>query len=176
MKRITIAAVIVAAALTLAGCAPVATTSGSTDDSTQVTATSTTPDDTSMGPGDTSTLTPDDSTSTDDDATPAEPAVPAEYLDALAQAGSYSETLHLSKKGIYDQLTSAYGGKFPKAAAQYAVDHVKADWNANALAQAKSYEQTLHLSHSGIHDQLTSAYGGKFPEAQADYAVKHLNG
>lgn len=176
MKRLTIAAVIVAAALTLAGCAP-ATTSGSTDGSTQVTATSTTPDDTSMGPGDTSTLTPDDSASTDDstaDATPAEPAVPAEYLDALAQAGSYSETLHLSKKGIYDQLTSAYGGKFPKAAAQYAVDHVKADWNANALAQAKSYEQTLHLSHSGIHDQLTSAYGGKFTAAQADYAVGHM--
>ena len=58
------------------------------------------------------------------DATPAEPEVPADvpadYANALRQADSYSKTLHMSKQGIYDQLTSEYGGQFSAEAAQYA--------------------------------------------------------
>ena len=72
------------------------------------------------------------------DATPAtetkkapEPSVSAEFKSALAQAGTYSSTMHMSKKGVYDQLVSEYGGKFKPEAAQYAIDNVKADWNAN---------------------------------------------
>jgi hypothetical protein len=103
------------------------------------------------------------------------PDVPAEYLDALSQAEDYSEMMHMSKKGIYDQLVSEYGGQFSKAAAQYAADHVEADWNANALAQAKDYREMMHMSPAAIHDQLTSQYGGQFTKSQADYAIKHLN-
>lgn len=106
---------------------------------------------------------------------PAAPVVPAEYLNALTQAKSYDSTAHLSKKGLLKQLTSSYGGQFPKKAAEYAVKNVGADWNANALAQAKDYEQTAHLSNASLHDQLVSAYGGQFTESQADYAIKHLN-
>lgn len=104
-----------------------------------------------------------------------EPAVPAEYKSALAQADTYANDLHLSKKGLYDQLVSEYGGKFKPAAAKYAVDNVKADWKANALAQAKTYQNDLHLSPAGVRDQLVSEHGGQFTAAEADYAIKHLN-
>lgn len=104
-----------------------------------------------------------------------EPAVPAEYKSALAKATSYAETQHMSKQGVYDQLVSEYGEKFSKEAAQYAIDNVKADWNANALAKAKSYQKTQNMSPAAIRDQLTSEYGEKFTQAEADYAIAHLN-
>ena len=68
----------------------------------------------------------------------------------------------MSKQGIYDQLVSEYGGQFSPEAAQYAIDNVKADWNANALASAENYSDTMHMSKQGIYDQLTSEYGEKF--------------
>lgn len=104
-----------------------------------------------------------------------EPKVPAEYKSALSQANTYANVMHLSKKGVYDQLVSEYGGKFKPEAAQYAIDNVKADWNANALAQAKTYQNDLHLSPAAVRDQLISEYGGKFTAAEADYAIEHLN-
>ncbi len=64
--------------------------------------------------------------------------VPTEYKSALKKAESYSRTMHMSKQGIYNQLTSEFE-KFSPEAAQYAVDNVKANWNANALEKAKSY-------------------------------------
>lgn len=103
------------------------------------------------------------------------PSVPAEYNSALSQATTYASTLHLSKQGVYDQLVSQYGGKFTAPAAQYAIDNVKADWNANALAQAKTYQNDLHLSPAAVHDQLVSQYGAKFTATEADYAIQHLN-
>lgn len=111
-------------------------------------------------------------------ATPAEPKqpdAPAEYLSAVAQATSYANTMNMSKQGVYDQLTSEYGGKFTAPAAQYAIDNVKADWNAIALASAKTYQNTMQMSPAAIRDQLVSAYGGKFTAAEADYAIAHLN-
>ncbi|MEU0886158.1 Ltp family lipoprotein [Lentzea sp. NPDC005914] len=102
-------------------------------------------------------------------------AVPVEYRSALKTAESYVDLMHMSKQGVYDQLTSEYGEKFSAAAAQYAVDNVKADWNAQALASAKSYQNTMHMSPSAIRDQLTSEYGEKFTKAEADYAIAHLN-
>ncbi len=104
-----------------------------------------------------------------------QPAVPAEYKSALSQAGTYANTMHMSKQGLYDQLVSEYGGKFSAPAAQYGVDNVKTDYNANALAKAKTYQDTMHLSPSAIHDQLTSSAGEKFTAAEADYAIAHLN-
>ena len=60
-----------------------------------------------------------------------------EYKNALKKAETYSNTMHMSKQGIYDQLTSEYGEQFPADAAQYAIDNMTADWNANALSKAK---------------------------------------
>ena len=94
--------------------------------------------------------------------TASDSGVSTEYKNALAKAQTYSDTMHMSKQGIYDQLTSEYGEKFPADAAQYAIDNVKADWNANALAKAKMYQDQMNMSASAIHDQLTSEYGEQF--------------
>jgi len=102
-------------------------------------------------------------------------AVPAEYASALRKAESYSKLMHMSKAGLYDQLTSAYGERFSPEAAQYAIDNVKADWKANALAKAKSYQDQMAMSPAAIRDQLVSPYGEKFTPEEADYAVQHLN-
>lgn len=104
-----------------------------------------------------------------------EVTIPTEYKSALNKAMTYAKTMHMSKQGVYDQLVSEYGEKFSADAAQYAIDNMKADWNANALAKAKTYQNTMNMSPSAIHDQLTSAYGEKFTKAEADYAIQHLN-
>lgn len=100
--------------------------------------------------------------------------VPAEYESALEKAQSYSDMMHMSKAGLYDQLTSEYGEQFSAEAAQYAVDNVNADWNANALEKARSYQETMSMSPEAIRDQLTSEYGEQFTQEEADYAVANL--
>jgi hypothetical protein len=101
--------------------------------------------------------------------------VPTEYLSALIKAQMYSDTLYMSKAGIYDQLVSPYGEKFSKEAADYAIERVNADWNHNALMKAKTYQTDMAMSPSAIHDQLVSQYGEKFTKEEADYAIEHLN-
>jgi hypothetical protein len=101
--------------------------------------------------------------------------MPAEYKSALNKATMYAKTMHMSKQGVYDQLVSEYGEKFSADAAQYAINNMEADWNANALAKANTYQDTMNMSPSAIHDQLTSAYGEKFTKTEADYAIQHLN-
>ena len=81
----------------------------------------------------------------------------------------------MSKAGLYDQLTSEYGEQFTPEAAQYAVDNVQADWNANALAKAKTYREMAAMSPAAIRDQLTSEYGERFTAEEADYAIAHLD-
>lgn len=108
-------------------------------------------------------------------AEPEEPAVPAEYASALVKAQTYSDMMYMSKAGLYDQLTSEYGEQFSAEAAQYAIDNVSADWNANALAKAKTYQESMAMSPAAIHDQLISEYGEKFTVEEADYAIAHLN-
>lgn len=108
-------------------------------------------------------------------AEPAAPAVPAESATALIKAETYANSLDMSKAGLYDQLTSEYGEQFTPEAAQYAVDNVQADWNANALAKAKTYREMAAMSPAAIRDQLTSEYGEKFTAEEADYAIAHLD-
>ncbi len=98
-----------------------------------------------------------------------------EEKNALKKAESYSSTMHMSKSGIYKQLTSEYGEGFTAEAAQYAIDNIQADWNANALAKAKSYQSTMHMSKQNIYKQLTSEYGEGFTAEEAQYAIDHLD-
>lgn len=100
--------------------------------------------------------------------------VPAEWESALRSAKSYSDFMHMSKRAIFDQLTSEYGDKFPQEAAQYAIDNLQADYNANALKAAENYSEMMHLSKRGIYDQLTSEFGDKFTAEEAQYAVDNL--
>lgn len=103
-----------------------------------------------------------------------EAEVPVEYANALKKAESYSDLMHMSKQGIYDQLVSEYGEQFSAEAAQYAIDTIDADWNSNALEKARQYQETMAMSPAAIHDQLTSEYGEKFTQEEADYAIANL--
>ncbi|MCX0413932.1 Ltp family lipoprotein [Clostridium perfringens] len=100
--------------------------------------------------------------------------VPKEYKSALRKAKVYSDTMSMSKEGLYDQLTSEYGEKFSDEAAQYAVDNLDVNWKENALKKAKVYQETMAMSPSAIYDQLVSEYGEKFTEEEAQYAVDNL--
>ncbi|WP_246475989.1 Ltp family lipoprotein [Brevibacterium renqingii] len=102
-------------------------------------------------------------------------SVPAEYTSALTSAETYSDMMHMSKQGIFEQLTSEYGDQFSEEAAQYAIDNIKADWNQNALETAKTYQDDMAMSPNAIHEQLTSEYGEQFTSSEADYAIEHLN-
>ena len=82
--------------------------------------------------------------------------------------------MHMSKVGIYDQLTSEYGDQFAAEAAQYAIDNMEADWNDNALQSAITYQETMSMSPAAIHDQLVSEYGDQFTQEEADYAIDNL--
>ena len=98
----------------------------------------------------------------------------SEEKNALKKALSYSQTMHMSKKGIYKQLISEYGEGFTEEAAQYAIDNVDVDWNANALAKAKSYQSSMNMSKSAIYKQLTSSAGEDFTAEEAQYAIDNL--
>ena len=100
--------------------------------------------------------------------------IPTEYKSALRKAEDYSDTMHMSKAGLYDQLTSEYGEKFSADAAQYAIDNIDTDWNVNALKNAQNYNDTMHMSKAGLYDQLTSEYGEKFTAEEAQYAVDNV--
>lgn len=96
-----------------------------------------------------------------------------EEKNALKKAETYSNSLHMSKKGIYNQLTSSIEG-FTKEAAQYAIDNIDADWNKNALEKAKSYQTSMSMSSKAIYNQLTSSVEG-FTKSEAQYAIDNLD-
>ena len=97
----------------------------------------------------------------------------SEYSAALGKAKSYNSLFHMSKKRMYRQLTSDFD-KFSNDAAQYAVDHLEADYKYNALFNAKNYRKLFNMSKSGLINQLTSSIDG-FTEEEAQYAINHLD-
>lgn len=103
------------------------------------------------------------------------PPVSKEFQNALKKAESYAKTMHMSKKAIYNQLTSEYGEGFPEDAAQYAVDALVWDYNENAYEKAKSYQDTMSMSLNNIKDQLTSEYGEQFTAEEAEYAINKIS-
>lgn len=100
--------------------------------------------------------------------------VSSEFTSALNKAKIYSDTMHMSKIGIFEQLTSAIGEGFEVDAAQYAVDNVDADWNSNALKKATTYSTTMHMSKAAIYDQLISDMGEKYTAEEAQYAIDNM--
>ena len=97
-----------------------------------------------------------------------------EHKSALKKAYAYSELMHMSKAELYNQLTSEHGEKFSAEAAQYAIDTMDVDWNANALEKAKYYSELMHMSKAGIYDHLTSEYGERFTADEAQYAIDNI--
>ncbi|EJY6949492.1 Ltp family lipoprotein [Staphylococcus pseudintermedius] len=98
----------------------------------------------------------------------------AEQTAALESAKTYADTMHMSKKAIYDQLTAQEADKFSDEDAQYAIDHLKVDYKKNALKSAKTYQEDMNMSKQAIYDQLISNYGDKFTEEEAQYAIDNL--
>ncbi|AEF25728.1 Ltp family lipoprotein [Streptococcus parauberis] len=105
----------------------------------------------------------------------AEESVPREFANALDSAENYVFMSGFSKQGLYDQLTSEYGDKYPAEAAQYAIDNIKVDWKNEALESANTYQKISPMSNQGLIDQLTSPYGDKFTLEEAQYAVENLD-
>ncbi|MCO6587612.1 Ltp family lipoprotein, partial [Escherichia coli] len=99
------------------------------------------------------------------------PAAGNPYSAALKEAQGYN-SLHLSKKGIYEMLI--YEG-FNSDTAQYAINHLNADYKANALAQARMHLKYGTSSKSEIYRKLTSPKIDKFTEEEANYAIQKLN-
>ena len=100
--------------------------------------------------------------------------VSSEFKTALKKGQQYADLMHMSKQGIYDQLTSEYGEKFPQDAAEYAVENMNADWNVNALKKAETYATTMHMSKKGIYEQLVSEHGEQFQPEEAQYAIDNI--
>ena len=98
------------------------------------------------------------------------PAAGNPYSAALKTAQDYNR-IHLSKKRIYEMLI--YEG-FNSDTAQYAINHLQADYKANALAQAREYRKNANLSKTEIYERLTSPYFRKFTKEEANYALQHL--
>lgn len=100
--------------------------------------------------------------------------IPREYVSALIKGQEYADSMYMSKKAVYNQLTSDYGEKFSSDAANYAMANIKANWNKNALRKAKEYQEEQNMSPDAIYDQLTSDYGEQFTPDEANYAIQHL--
>ena len=54
----------------------------------------------------------------------------------------------MAPQGLYEQLSSSAGEGFSQAEAQYAVDHVDADWNKEAVESARSYLEISPMSRN----------------------------
>jgi hypothetical protein len=102
---------------------------------------------------------------------PDKPNVTVSQEQALESAQSYVDTMGFSKAGLLDQLTSSAGEGFSQADAQYAVDHVHADWNSEAVESAQAYMDMGGFSRASLIDQLEF---DKYTPAQAEYAANHV--
>ena len=96
------------------------------------------------------------------------PAAGNPYSAALKTAQGYNRFI-CQKKRIYEMLI--YEG-FNSDTAQYAINHLQADYKANALAQAREYLKYSNLSKTEIYDRLTSPYFDKFTKEEANYAIQ----
>jgi SOS response regulatory protein OraA/RecX len=93
---------------------------------------------------------------------------------ALQSAESYLAMSGFSKQGLYEQLSSSAGEGFTQSQAQYAVDHVDADWNKEARESARSYLEFSPMSRAELIDQLSSSAGEGFTYEQAVNAVNKV--
>ena len=100
--------------------------------------------------------------------------VPFEYEQALKSAQNYVDTLHFSRQGLKQQLTSEYGSGFSEEAAEYALEHVDVDYKQEAVEAAESYLDAMSFSREGLKQQLTSEYGSGFTEEEAEYALDQV--
>jgi hypothetical protein len=88
-----------------------------------------------------------------------------------AAKGYLSMGQGFSQQGLLQQLTSSAGSGFTEAQAEYAINDLHPDWDAQAVDAAKGYLQLGGFSQASLLQQLTSSAGSGFTQAQAEYAV-----
>lgn len=76
-----------------------------------------------------------------------------------------------SQESLIQQLTSSAGSGFALADAQFAVNYLHPDWDAQAVEAAQGYMKLGGFSASSLMQQLTSDAGNGFTQTQAEYAV-----
>lgn len=100
-----------------------------------------------------------------------EPELTSGQDNALRAAENYLDTMPFSRQGLIRQLSSPAGSDFARADAVFAVNHVKADWNAEAVEAARNYLDVMPMSRNGLIQQLSSSAGSQFTHEQAVYAA-----
>lgn len=129
---------------------------------------------TPLGTPSSSLASTQESASAQGSASEAGSTAPSDHQRALAEARDYIKATNFSYKGLYDQLTSDYGEKYSPEAAQYAMDHLEADWNAEALGSAQNHINTEAFSYEGLYEKLTGEGGEQYTPEQARYAVDNV--
>jgi hypothetical protein len=94
--------------------------------------------------------------------------------NAIESAQSYLDMSGFSRAGLIHQLTSKAGEGYKMADAEFAVNHVKVNWNKEAAESAQSYLDMSSFSRAGLIQQLTSKAGDGFTPKQATYAVNKV--
>jgi hypothetical protein len=96
----------------------------------------------------------------------------AQAVDAAK--GYLSDGQGFSDQGLLQQLTSSAGSRFTQAQAEYAINNLHPDWNAQAVDAAKGYMQMGGFSRASLIQQLTSSAGNGFTQVQAEYAASKV--
>jgi hypothetical protein len=96
---------------------------------------------------------------------------------AVDAAESYlSEGQGFSDQGLLQQLTSSAGNGFSDSDAEFAINDLNPNWDAQAVDAANGYlSEGQGFSDQGLLQQLTSSAGDGFCEAQAEYAISSLH-
>lgn len=117
--------------------------------------------------------TPKTSVSTKSDAKPTKKTehYTVSQKNAIRAANNYINSSGFSKAGLIKQLSSEYGDGFTKTDAEFAVSHIKVDWNKEAVESAKQYMDMTGFSRKGLISQLSSPYGSQYTLEQATQAA-----
>lgn len=109
--------------------------------------------------------TPPVEASTAADAAAAATDLTLSQQNAVRSAENYLTVTHFSRTGLITQLQ--FEG-YEQADAEFAVDHIAVDWNAEAAKSAQAYLDLTSFSRQGLVDQLL--FEG-FTAEQAEYGV-----
>ena len=101
-------------------------------------------------------------------------AVDSDNSFVMELAETYNASLHLSKQGLYEHLLNYDKITITEAEAQYAIDHIDADFKENAVKTAIAYRDYMGMSGQEIYDMLQSDTS-KFTSEEARYAIEHMN-
>lgn len=86
-------------------------------------------------------------------------SIPLKYYQALNRANAFSDTMHMSKADIYDQLISAYGDNFSADAAQYAVDHLMNVWEPEVQEPVPTTAQdSAEMVSNDMQEQVVTVF------------------